>query len=209
MVRATSFAMPVSPDQRSAHRDTSSSVLNRRFITDCAEHAAEPEAIVQPPSAPRSLTAAALAERGLEHLYELDELEWLDEEVDGASLERPYRVVDAAKPGRDHAPHVGIAGERFVQDVEAVPVGQLHIHYEGVVGKAVETRQRVGGVRGLGGGKAGGLLKESRSSGGVIHLRRRAAGRTDPTRCLLEAGAASHECRPGCRFGDTVDAGPA
>ena len=102
--------------------DTSSSVENTCCIARAAaDDAVEPEAIVQlRAQLGVLLLQPALAERRLQHLRELHQLERLDQEVDGAALDRLHRFVDAAEAGHDDAADVRVAGERLVEHVHAV-----------------------------------------------------------------------------------------
>ena len=102
--------------------ETSSSVANSRFISGLPP--------TRLPNWNFSLSRAAqlrvlaleppLADRRLHDLHELDELERLDQEIDRAALQRAHGLIDAPEPGGDDAPHVRVAGERLVEDVEAV-----------------------------------------------------------------------------------------
>ena len=158
-----------------------------------ADEAAEAEAVVQLGLELGVLRLqASLAERRLQHLHQLDELEGLDEEVHGAALERANRVVDAAEARGDHAAHVRVTGQRFVEHVEPVAVGQLHVDDQRVVGEAVEARQGIGGVWRSGRRRSRRLRASPRSSGGSqLRLRRRArSGGYGRTRQLLGRGEA-------------------
>ncbi len=136
-----------------------------------ADQAAEAEPVVQPRPKLRVLALEApLAERGLEDLYQLNELERLDEEVDGAPLERAHRMIDAPEAGRDHAAHVGIARQRLVQHVQTVGVREPDVHHQRVVGKSVEPREGVGCVGGLRGGEAGGLQRIDNHLAGIVFV---------------------------------------
>jgi len=84
--------------------------------------------------------------------------EWPD--APGArTFQGPDGVIDAAEPGRDHAPHVRVAGEGLVEQVQTVAIGQLDVHHEGVIGEAIQPRERVGGVRRLGRGEPCGFQR--------------------------------------------------
>ncbi len=123
-----------------------------------ADDAIEAETIVQPGPQLRVLVPeTAFADAGVQHLRQLDELKRLDQEVDGAALDRLDRVLDPAEPGDDDGANLGIAGERRFEDVHAVGVGQPQIDDEPVVGKPFETGDGVAAVERLRDGKAFGF----------------------------------------------------
>ena len=100
------------------------------------------------------LLQPAFVDAGVQHLRELRQLERLDQEVDGAALDGLDRFFDAARTRDDDGANLGIAGERRVEDVHAVGVGQPQIDDEAVVGKAFEPRLRIGRVKRLRDGEA-------------------------------------------------------
>ena len=116
-----------------------------------ADHAVEAETIVQlRPQLRVFMAQPALADAVVQHLCELHQLERLDQEVDGAVLDRLDRLFDAAEAGDHDRPDLGIARQRCLEDVHAVGVGQPQVDDQAVVGEAFEAGHRIGAVQRLG-----------------------------------------------------------
>ena len=86
-----------------------------------------------------------------------DELKRLDQEIDGAALDRRHRLVDAAEAGDDDGADRRVERERLVEHVHAVRVGQAQVDDQRVVGEPTQPLDGVGAVQRLGDGKAVGL----------------------------------------------------
>ena len=86
----------------------------------------------------------------MQHARQLRELERLDQEIDGAALDRRDRLLDAAESGDDDGADVRVARQRLVEHFHAVGVGQAQIDDQAVVGEPFEARCRIGGVERLG-----------------------------------------------------------
>ena len=86
-----------------------------------------------------------------------DELERLDQEVDGAALDRGDCFGDAAEPGHDDRPDLRVAIECFVEDCHAVGIRQPQVDNEAVVGKRAQPLDGIRGIGGLCGRKAVGF----------------------------------------------------
>ncbi len=100
------------------------------------------------------LPQAPLVDAGRQHARQLRQLERLDEEVDGAALDRGDGFLDAAEPGHHDGEDLGVARQRGVEDVHAVGVGQPQVDDQGVVGEAFQPLERVRAVGRLGDGEA-------------------------------------------------------
>ena len=84
--------------------------------------------------------------------------------------------VDAAEAGDHDREDLGIAGERRVEDVHAVGVGQPQVDDQGVVGERLEALDGVGGV-----GAPGRPRSRRRSSDSAMSWRRSASSSTTRT----------------------------
>ena len=93
----------------------------------------------------------------MQHARQLRQLERLDQEVDGAALDRGDRFGDAAEAGHHDRADLRIAIERFVEDRHAVGIGQPEVDDEAVVGERPQPLDGIGGIGGLRGGKAVGF----------------------------------------------------
>ena len=159
-------------------------MLHRRAAAD---DVVEAEAVVQLGPQLRVLDAQApLGDAGVEHVGELTELERLDEEVDGAALDGLDRFLDTAEAGHHDRLDFGVAGERRVEHLHAVGVGQPQVHDERVVGEAGQPLGGVGGIGGLGHGKSLGFegLGDEFTEGGFVFDDENGRGR-----CLCHNGS--------------------
>ena len=104
------------------------------------------------------LAEPRLVDRRCQHAGEMWQLHRLDEEVDGAALDRRDRFFDTAVTGHDDSHHFRVAGQGGIENLEAVGVGQFQVDDQAVVGEAFETVPRVGPGRRLGDGEA--LLRQ-------------------------------------------------
>ncbi len=100
------------------------------------------------------LAEPRLVDRRCQHAGEMGQLHRLDEEVDGAALDRRDRFFDTAVTGHHDRHHFRVAGEGGIENLEAVGVGQLQVDDQAVVGEAFETVLRVGPGGRLGDGEA-------------------------------------------------------
>ena len=76
-------------------------------------------------------------------------LERLDQEIDGAALDRLHRFVDTTESGDDHGTNRREERPRFVEHVHAVGVRQSQIDDETVVRVTVQSFDRIGPVERL------------------------------------------------------------
>ena len=138
---------------------TSSSVENTfRIGCAAADDVVEAEAVVQlRAQLGVLLPQPPLLERRAQHPRQLRELKRLDQEIDGAALDRRDRVVDAAEAGDHDGADRRVQRERFVEHVHAVGVGQPQVDDQRVVGEAMQPFDGVGAVQRLGDGEAVGL----------------------------------------------------
>ena len=113
-----------------------------------ADDVVEPEPVVElRPELGVLLAQPLLLDAGPEHTGELGQLERLDQEVDGAALDRADRFGHAAEPRDHHGEDFRVARERRVEDVHAVGIRQPQVDDEAVVGEGVEA---LDGFRGIG-----------------------------------------------------------
>ena len=110
-------------------------------------------------SASFSLPQPLLLERGVQHARHLRERKRLDQEIDGAALDRVDRVGDAAKAGDHDGANLRVERQRLVQHVHAVRVGQPQVDDHRVVGEAAQPFDGVLAVGCLGDGKPVGLQR--------------------------------------------------
>ena len=85
---------------------------------------------------------------------EVRQRKWFGEEIDRAALDCRDSLDHAAAAGDDDAPDFRISGKRRVEDDHPIRIGQPQIENQSVVGKALQARQRVGCVAGLGNGES-------------------------------------------------------